>query len=172
MFIWISFSLFILVISSCNCDQDKESKGNIKRSSKKWFDNWKIFVASGLGEKKVDEIEDKKFIVNYPEPEPYNGHSFDYRLEYSPNIRQIFSKYLKSNQKCNELFIAGTVSDITKDDFNYAIKEADERINQYIENDKKLITAYPDLAQFSEYLYEASIMSKYNEYVSQELAKR
>ncbi|CAG2109698.1 unnamed protein product, partial [Medioppia subpectinata] len=97
---------------------------------------------------------------------------FDYRKEYSPDLRQIYSQYLKDNpflKECPKQ--EGKASEISAHDMEEAVKRATKLMVEYKKIDDNYINANPNVKQFNQTVYESNLKTKFNEFVSQELSK-
>jgi len=92
--------------------------------------------------------------------------------EYSPELSEIYEQYLGNNpflQNCSQQ--RGSISDITESDIRVAIDNAKRGVEIQEQIDRQLISMNPRLGNFSHFLYEANLKTKFNEIMSQTLAQ-
>ncbi|CAG2109697.1 unnamed protein product [Medioppia subpectinata] len=97
---------------------------------------------------------------------------YDYRKEYSPDLRQIYLQYLKDNpflKECPKQ--EGKASEISAHDMEEAVKRATKLMDEYKKIDNNYINANPNVKQFNQTIYESNLKTKFNEFVSQELSR-
>lgn len=120
-------------------------------------------------------------------PEYDSLHGFDYRREYSPKLRQIYSRYLNSptgdfSDGCSlggdheggvdGGWLGGESSPdvgVDGDDLSSAFLKAGVQIEAYERANQEYLATDPRGLNFSAYVYVATLHSKYNELVTSQL---
>ena len=98
---------------------------------------------------------------------------YDPSVEYSPDISKIYNQYLKRRyshlQNCSRG--SGSVSDITENDLENALKVADQELKAYLEDERKYLEKDPRGLAFSFYIFQANLRTLFNEFATRQLAK-
>ncbi len=119
-----------------------------------------------------------------PEYDSVNG--FDYRREYSPKLKQIYSRYLNKptgdfSDGCmlssgsgglDNSWLGGAEpegAEIDGEDFASAFLKAGAAIEQYERSNQEYLATDPRGLNFSAYVYVATLHAKYNELLTGQL---
>ena len=117
-----------------------------------------------------------------PEYDSVNG--FDYRREYSPKLKQIYSRYLNkptgdfsdgcmlSSGGLDNSWLGGAEpegAEIDGEDFASAFLKAGAAIEQYERSNQEYLATDPRGLNFSAYVYVATLHAKYNELLTGQL---
>jgi len=101
------------------------------------------------------------------------GGKFFHQREYSPELSQIYSQYLKKSfysEQCSQSLDETAL--LTHEDFNEAFSVADQQIKNYENANQQYLSTDPRGLNFSAYIFVATLHSKYNEFTTEYLTNK